>query len=372
MTPSPRHSILVIEDDELIRLSLVDILELNHFTVSQAVNGQAGLDRAASSRPDLIITDINMPLMNGFEFLQRISQDPELKAIPVIVISALADRSDVRRGMELGSADYISKPFTEEEVLRAVRTQLTKNEMVQEFDAFAHTVAHDLKNPIATLNLRLELLSRLQANPETPALAKSTKEAQRAADRLAQMVDNLLILSGVRRLQVAAQTLDMRTVVDEALDQLSALLQLHNVTVEKPPSWPTAVGHAPWVVHIWVNFISNAIRHAAQGGRVTLGASVDPDSARTRFWVQDYGPGIPPNDLPALFIPYRQVGMVRTRRRGLGLSIVHRIVEKLGGQVGAENTPGAGARFWFELPSNLSGVPSGFGPPQTTPISIYS
>lgn len=351
------HTILVVEDDELIRLSLVDILELNHFTVIQAGNGKLGLAQAASVRPALIITDINMPVMGGFDLLQRVAQNDDLKAIPVIVISALADRSDVRRGMELGAADYISKPFTETEVVKAVHTQLTKKSVVKELEAFAHTVAHDLKNPLATLNLRLELLARLLPATESSALVKSMTEAQRSADRLAHMVDDLLTLSGVQRLRVAVKAFDMGTVVDEALDQLSALLKQHKVTVEKPESWPSAFSHPPWIVHIWVNFISNAVRHAAQGGRVTLGASVGQSSAWTRYWVQDYGSGVPTDQLPNLFIPFRGVGTVRTRRRGMGLSIVHQICEKLGSRAGAENTPGAGARFWFELPNNSSAEP---------------
>jgi two-component system sensor histidine kinase/response regulator len=357
MSDLRNYTILVIEDEELIRLSLVDILELNHFTVFQAVNGKAGLAQAVSIRPALIITDINMPEMGGFELLQRIAQNNDLKTIPVIVISALADRSDVRHGMELGAADYISKPFTETEVVKAVHTQLAKKDVVKELEAFAHTVAHDLKNPLATLNLRLELLERLLPGSESLALTKSMTEAQRSANRLANMIDDLLILSGVQRLQVATQPFDMAIVVDEALDQLSALLKQLKVTVEKPESWPPAVSHPPWIVHIWANFISNAVRHAAQGGRVTLGTSVGHSSAWTRYWVQDYGSGVPADELPNLFASFRAVSTVRTRRRGMGLSIVHQICEKLGSRVGAENTPGAGARFWFELPNNSSAEP---------------
>jgi signal transduction histidine kinase len=357
MIASDNFTILVVEDDELIRLSLVDILELNHFNVIQAADGQDGLTQAKQARPALIITDINMQRLTGFDLLEQVRNNNELKNIPVIVISAMADRSDVRRGMELGAVDYIPKPFTEDEVMNAIKVQLARKSHVDELNAFAHTVAHDLKNPMATLSLRLELLSRLQGQPASPVVTKSTDDAQRAADRLAHMIDSLLILSGVQRLNVAKQVFDMRPIVDEALDQLSALLQQHHVTVDVPDSWPPAYGHPPWVMHIWVNYLSNAVRHAAQGGRVTLGVSVGHGSERTRFWVQDYGPGIPVDKMSMLFIPFRQVGTVRTRRQGMGLSIVHQIAEKMGCQVGAENTPGAGARFWFELPHDPSTEP---------------
>ena len=113
MTPVHQVTILVIEDDEPVRLTLVDTLELNGFRVVAATNGTEGLALAKRDLPSLIITDVNMPGMTGFELLETFRRDEALRAIPVIVISAKVDRAATRRGMELGAADFITKPFTE-------------------------------------------------------------------------------------------------------------------------------------------------------------------------------------------------------------------------------------------------------------------
>jgi two-component system sensor histidine kinase/response regulator len=351
-------TLLIIEDDDMIRESLADILVLNNFMVLQAPDGTAGLALAKSEHPALIITDVSMPGISGFEVLRQVRGDIALRTTPVIIVSAKVDRTDLRYGMELGAADYITKPFTEDEVISAVRTQLEKKALLDELDAFAHTVAHDLKNPIATLSLRLGLLAMMQASTDEQSRAYSIAEAQRAADRLNHIVDNLLILSGVRRLKVTTQALDMAAIVAEALASIDALLQQHKTVVGLPPRWPPACGHPPWVVHIWVNYLSNAVRHAGAGGRVTLGGEVSPGGTGTRFWVQDYGPGLAAAVQEELFIPFGLITTVSARRQGLGLSIVQRVVEKLGGRAGVESAPGDGARFWFELPMNSNPGPA--------------
>lgn len=127
MNPAPPTTILVVEDDELIRQVLAEILELNGYTVLQAVDGNQGFELAAKMRPAIILTDVSMPGLNGFELIERLRADPVLRSTRVIIVSALAERADVRRGMECGADDYISKPFKESEVVNAIRAQLAKS-----------------------------------------------------------------------------------------------------------------------------------------------------------------------------------------------------------------------------------------------------
>src|SRR5206468_1582865 len=113
--------------------------------------------------------------------------------------------------------------------------------------------------------------------------------------------------------------------------------------------WPTASGYAPWVEEVWTNYISNAIKYGGNPPRVELGADVDPDHM-IRFWVRDNGAGLAPEQQSQLFKMYSRLGETRIQGHGLGLSIVQRIVEKLGGQVGVESIPGQGSTFSFTLP----------------------
>lgn len=343
-------TILIVEDDEAVRHTVADILELNDFRCVAATNGCEALGLARKERPAVVITDIEMPGLDGFALLREIRRDDALRATPVIVITAKADRAASRRGMDLGADDFITKPFSEEELIRSVRTRLEKKELLDELDAFAHTVAHDLKNPVATLVGRLGLIEMTLATSNLDAIRRNVGEANAAASRLSTIIDELLLLAGVRRQQVQSEVLDMAALVTEARDQLEELLRRSGANVEAPEAWPAAFGHAPWVVHVWSNFLSNAAKYAGPAPRIVLGGDVQPSSRVARFWVQDFGPGLDAAAQTQIFAPFASVPSVRVRGHGLGLSIVRRIIEKLGGAVGVESTPGAGARFWFELP----------------------
>ncbi len=343
--------ILVIDDDTAIRQTLADILELNGFTVSTAEDGTAGLACARRDLPTLVITDVNMPGLSGYELLEAFRGDEALRAIPVIVISAKADRAAIRQGMELGASDFITKPFTESEVLHSIATRLEKKELLDELDAFAHTVAHDLKNPLATLNGRLDLLAMVLGTADEAALRNHLNQALKASVRLAGIIDELLILAGVRRQAVALQPLDMAAIVDEALDRVDGLLKQQKARIERPAAWPESVGHAPWVVQVWVNYISNAAKYGGPEPQIVLGAETREGGRVMRAWVEDRGPGLDAAAQARMFVPFTRIATVRASGHGLGLSIVRRIVEKHGGKVGVESQPGAGARFWFELPT---------------------
>lgn len=351
MSNLPHVRILVIDDDTAIRQTLADILELNGFTVITAADGNEGLAFARRDLPTLVITDVNMPGLSGFDLLEAFRDDEALRAIPVIVISAKADRGAIRQGMELGASDFITKPFTESEVLHSIATRLEKKELLDELDAFAHTVAHDLKNPLATLNGRLDLLAMVVGTADEATLRNHLNQALKASTRLTGIIDELLILAGVRRQAVALQPLDMAAIVDEALDTVDILLKQQKARVEKPAVWPESVGHAPWVAQVWVNYISNAAKYGGPEPQIRLGAETREAGRVMRAWVEDRGPGLDAAAQARMFVPFTRIATVRASGHGLGLSIVRRIIEKLGGKVGVESQPGAGARFWFELPT---------------------
>lgn len=322
MNPSPNIRILVVDDDEPVRQTL---------------------------------TDIAMPRMNGFELLEQFHRDEELRTIPVIVISAKVDRAATRRGMELGASDFITKPFTEKEVLDAVATRLEKNELVDELEAYSHIVAHDLKSPLATLKGRLELAEMMLGKAEETTMRHYLAEASASARRLNDIIEELLVLAGVRRQHVVPAPLDMDAIVAESVDRLDYLLRQNAAVVHRPVAWPAAAGHAPWVIEVWVNFISNAAKYGGSAPQITVGGELGSDGCTTRFWVQDHGPGLDAAAQAEMFVPFTRISTIRAKGHGLGLSIVRRIVEKLGGTVGVESQPGAGARFWFELPSDPVG-----------------
>lgn len=329
------------------------MLELNGFPVVTAKNGTEGLAAAKHEAPTIILTDLAMPGISGYALLEAMRQDPDLRTVPVIIISASVDRPAMRRGMELGADDFITKPFTEDEVLHSIAARLEKLDLLNELDAFAHTVAHDLKNPLGTLCGRLHLLGVKLGSSDEPALRRELVEAQNSANRLNDIIEELLVLTGVRRQTIVPAPLDMTGIVAESIDRLEELLRRQSAKIIRPDQWPAACGHGPWVIEVWVNFISNAAKYGGGNPSITLGGAANADGRTARFWVQDQGPGLDQAAQEKMFVPFTCISTVRARGHGLGLSIVRRIVEKLGGKVGVSSTPGAGARFWFELPTTV-------------------
>jgi DNA-binding LacI/PurR family transcriptional regulator/nitrogen-specific signal transduction histidine kinase len=224
-----------------------------------------------------------------------------------------------------------------------------------ELDAFAHTVAHDLKNPLSSLVL---LGTMLQAKFKDMPFEEVNNTLQRISQtgyKLTAITNELLLLSSVRKEEVQLEPLDMADIVAEAQRRLSDVLAEHQVEITEATEWPMALGHSPWVEEIWFNYISNAIKyggHPEKGKtpRVELGFD-EPVNAHVRFWVRDNGPGLTPDEQSRLFAPFTRLHQVRVEGHGLGLSIVQRIAEKLGGEVGVESEVGKGSVFYFTLPT---------------------
>ena len=350
MNATTTARILVVEDDSAIRATLIDILELNGYSTLQAANGPDGLALARQHRPDLILTDIAMPGLNGFAFITALRADEHTRPTPLIIISAAVEPERMRQGMDLGAEDFIVKPFTEGQVLASIRARLEKKALLDELDAFAHTVAHDLKNPIAVLSGRAELLRVLWDSADDASLLKQVDELIKNATRLNSIVDELLLLAGVSREAVKAKPVEMEACVQEALERVENLEQQSGAQVERASAWPIALGHGPWVTEIWTNYLSNGIKYGGTPPVLRLGAERVPGANVVRFWVDDNGAGLTPKQQAELFQPFARIANTRARGHGLGLSIVRRIAEKLGGKAGVESRPGSGSRFWFELP----------------------
>jgi two-component system sensor histidine kinase/response regulator len=157
----------------------------------------------------------------------------------------------------------------------------------------------------------------------------------------------------VRKVEVQAELLDMGTVVAEVRQRLAQLIEEHQAETILPDAWPVALGYGPWVEEVWANYLSNAIKYGGPSPRVELGATAQPDGM-IRFWVRDNGPGLTRDEQARLFKSFTQRRQVRISGHGFGLSIVRRIVEKLGGQVGVESKVGEGSVFYFTLPGTTS------------------
>jgi signal transduction histidine kinase len=172
----------------------------------------------------------------------------------------------------------------------------------------------------------------------------------KAAHKMSNIIDELLLLASVRREQVTLEPLAMETVVAQAWLRLSHLHEKYRPALVVPDHWPTAVGYAPWVEEVWANYLSNGLKYGGRPPRLVLGATPEA-GGQWRFWVQDNGPGLSAAAQAQLFTEFTRLDKIRAQGHGLGLSIVRRIMAKLGGAAGVESTPGHGSTFYFTLPS---------------------
>jgi PAS domain S-box-containing protein len=235
-----------------------------------------------------------------------------------------------------------------EEALRQSNLKLqARNE---ELDAFAQTVAHDLKAPLSHITGYADLLRSDYAVLPDDEKQRILRAIEQNGRKMGNIIDELLLLAEVRKADAQRQPLDMAGVIAEAQQRVSGLVEAHHAIASLPDHpWPVALGYAPWIEEVWVNYISNAVKYGGRPPRIELGAELLPDGM-ARFWVRDNGRGIAPEDQRHLFTPFTRLDQIRARGHGLGLSIVRRIVEKLGGQVGVESQVGQGSTFYFTLP----------------------
>lgn len=357
---------LLIVDDNVANISvLFDFLTLYGFDIKVAEDGVEALrvmednELTDEEKPELILLDILMSNINGFETCRRLKMNPETKDVPVIFMTSLADTDSKIKGFELGAVDYITKPFSQDEVLARVRTHLTLRRLRKkleqqnsELEAFSRTVAHDLKTPLSGLiGLTGLLLQNDNSNLNEQQL-KHIHYIGKSTEKMFNIVNALLLLAGVSKTKVSLTPLAMGDIVGQVKERLK--LQIENTQAELflPQNWPVAYGYAPWVEEIWANYLSNALKYGGQPPKLYLGAQLEPDYVR--FWVRDNGEGLSEAAKARLFTPFTRLNRNPERKQegtGLGLSIVRSIVEKLGGQVGVESEEGKkGSLFYFTLP----------------------
>jgi PAS domain S-box-containing protein len=497
-------NILVVDDIHSNLELLVDILAGQGYKVRPASNGRMALASAQAEPPDLILLDIRMPEMDGYEVCERLKADERTSDIPVIFVSAITETLDKISAFSVGGVDYITKPFQAAEVLARVDTHLTirrlqaslqeQNQQLQEenlrrkwvqealkesrgryrlladnatdmisrqtiqgeyryvspachlllgykieemigrsvydfchpedlptlqalyqpdqnwpnvstityralgkddrriwlesvnkffrdpnsgqpvglvavsrditerkqmeetlrnqnqeLDAFAHMVAHDLKNPLGAVLGAVSFLSANLSRFDTDQIIKLLNMTEGTAEKMVNIVDSLLLLVSVRKEEVDKESLDMADIVAQVQQRLESMITEYQGEIILPETWPVAIGYASWIEEVWANYLSNGLKYGGQPPRLELGATSQPDGM-IRFWVQDYGPGLTLEEQANLFTEFTRLNETDVKGYGLGLSIVRRIIDKLGGQVGVESEVGQGSLFYFTLP----------------------
>ncbi len=219
----------------------------------------------------------------------------------------------------------------------------------EELDSFTHSVAHDLKSPLSLILGYAEMVRDDAGTVETDRLLDYMGSIIFSGRKMTAIIHELLLLASVRREEIQFSHLDMQRIVSDAMHRLDHLIQRNMADVLLPEEWIPSHGYSPWVEEVWVNYIGNAIKHG--GPEITVEVGMEKEGGKVRYWVKDNGPGIAPEHLDELFVPFIRLSQAKIEGQGLGLSIVKRIMDKLGGEVAVESEPGRGSRFSFTLPA---------------------
>lgn len=353
--------ILIVDDLEANREIMARLLARAGYHTRDADGGESALALLEDYRPDLILLDVSMPRMSGFEVCEQIKASPETEHIPVIFVSALSELGNKVRAFEVGAVDYIIKPYKTEEVLARVRSQVTlahQRKRIMELDLLKdqlmRTVSHDLKNPLhIIMGYAAMMMEGSDINTET--MMEMAAEVYRSADKMYNLVTNFLDLSQIEdglslhRVPVSIKKMAAQILQSFALPAeqkaITLLLSLpdDDVTVEVDPLR---------IEQVFNNLVSNAIKYTPDGGKVTI--SAQRQGSGVTISVSDTGLGIPPDALPHLFDKFFRVQTTQHKERegtGLGLSIVKAIVEQHGGSIDVTSEAGKGSRFSVYLPS---------------------
>jgi PAS domain S-box-containing protein len=377
---SGHYRILLVDDNQDMRVYLERLLA-EHWEVEAVSDGAQGLQAARARRPDLVLSDVIMPNLDGFGLLREMRNDPTLASVPVVLLSARAGEEARVEGLEAGADDYLIKPFSARELIARVKSNLELvalrrkvedevrqrnvvleervkertaqlEESVKELQTFAYTVSHDLRAPIRGMYRYAEtLLSRYPGKVFDVQAEGFVANIASSAERMDLLVQDLLQYSRLTQAEMKLQDVALGPVVSGVLGSMESEIKERKGRVSVDPDLPAVTGDAVMLAQALTNLVSNAIKFVPAGVEPTATIRAETQNGRVRLWVEDNGIGIAPDLHRKLFQVFeRLVKSDEYPGTGIGLAIVRKAVERMGGEVGLESQPGQGSRFWIDLP----------------------
>ncbi|MEE8442041.1 MAG: hybrid sensor histidine kinase/response regulator [Spirochaetia bacterium] len=358
----PRPPLILLVDDNANNLGvLYSYLDAEQFTVLVSQSGERGVELARREKPDLILLDILLPGMSGFETCVRLKELPETTEIPVIFISALTDVDDKVRAFHAGGVDYITKPFQQEEVLARINTHLTIKRQKEELnrlnatkDRFFSIIAHDLRGPFMGLLGALELLRDSGSDLDENATHELIVNLYETSERTYHLLENLLewARSQQRSVKVAPELLAVGELVRETVDLFQSSADQKNIKMSVIlPDNLTAYADRNMINTVVRNLVNNAVKFTQRGGSVSVTGTRRGELVEVT--VADTGVGMEPSETKDLFSPAAhrsRPGTDGERGSGLGLLLAHEYVIRNQGTLTVESRPGEGSRFTFLVP----------------------
>lgn len=361
--PKPSSSaVVLVIDDEVKNIQVVGSLLLKHgHEVIAAMSGNEALEKLNSTTPDVILLDVMMPGMTGFELCRVLRERPETADIPVIFLSAAADKNFVVEALDAGAVDYVTKPFHGAELISRVESHASRRkihqrlaQVIREKNRLLEIVAHDLKNPLSGIQFAATILDE---NPDLPPEPRQelVKSIDESAKRAFEIVASLLETRGLQEAKTTIQKspLDLKEHAERALGNFAQHCKRKDIRIElhvRDEEIPV-LAESRLLMCCMENLVSNAIKFSPPGSTVYV--HLQRGASDGKFIVIDEGPGIRDDEVHQLFGKFTRLSARPTggeSSTGMGLHIVQELVTAMDGKVAYRKGDTGGAVFHFELP----------------------
>ena len=372
------NSVLIVDDEER-NIKLIKGMVLNEkYEVATASCGQEALDYLESNQVDLIILDVMMPDIDGFEVCRRLKEDETTRHIPILMVTALMEKEHRIKAMEVGADDFLSKPVDRTELLVRVKSLLriksyhdkvlesneeiiAKNfeleKLEQTKEELTHMVVHDLMNPLSVISMGLDLLMFDELNYNDEQI-KTMQQCHHNCDELKRMIQSMLDIHKMEdgKLQPVIKEVEISDLIGSLIESFQASAAYNQIELEYDSSGSdhTIHGDEMLIKRVISNLISNAIRHTPPFGKVKIGVDGVEGNGSLKLSVRDTGDGIDPKYHDKIFERFEQVDLresgVKVGSSGLGLAFCKMAVEAHGGNIWVESN-GNGSAFYFSVPT---------------------
>ncbi|MBI4867437.1 MAG: response regulator [Candidatus Wallbacteria bacterium] len=357
--------VLVVDDEERNRRLLGDLLEVRGHEVTFAEDGREAIERAQASPQDVILLDVMLPDLDGYEVCRQLKSDSRTGHVPILLVTALKERTSRLLGIQAGASDFLTKPIDPEDLRLRVRNAVHAKRLfdrvqtdlirLQELESqrkmLTRMLVHDMRTPLTGIGgfLELALMDKLPKEA-----AECVASALRSTEGLVEMVSSIL---DVGRMEEGHTALDLsevevRSLADRSLARLEPLKKGRTLTIASPRASTRLTCDAHLIQRVIQNLLGNALKFTdSRKGTIALG--IEAREVGVKVTVEDNGPGIPPEYRDKVFDMYFQASSRRQNlvySTGLGLTFCKLAVEAHGGQIGVESQVGKGSAFWFELP----------------------
>jgi K+-sensing histidine kinase KdpD len=381
MTSSKKHKILIVEDNQENMDLLVYFLRPQGYEIVSVQDGLSALHKVEEGHPDIILLDIMLPKMDGYEVCGRLKKDPKTKFIPIIMLTALKELKDKVKALEVGADDFLSKPFENIELLARVKSLLRlkdyhdelqsknlelaeKNDSLMGMDRFkedlTNLIIHDMKNPLFVIQGNLQMMSMSMENVPPEILKKYTQRIERSSQQLLRMVVNLLDISRIEdgTINLKNDHANINEIVEEIIKRIKDYPENQNkeISVDLDSDLPDLIIDKSVMERVFENLINFSITNLVDEGNVTI-TTVAADDQKIQLVTHDSGTQIPKNYHDKIFEKFSQTEIKNSGYRvdrALGLTFCKMAVEAHKGSMWLDLENKVGNKFIIELPIDNS------------------